>query len=299
MILRTRAKDLDLARGPLLMGVLNVTPDSFFDGGRAAGVEAAIARAEVMAEEGADLIDVGGESTRPGAAPVPLEEELRRVVPVVEALAARLPNVPISVDTMKAQVARRALEAGASVVNDVSALRHDPGMVKAVKDHGVPVILMHMQGEPRTMQKDPSYKDLVEEIKTFFAQRMDWAVRQGLRPHQFVLDPGIGFGKTVEHNLEILRNVKSFLELEQPLLIGASRKSFIGRLLARQSPPEGGRAAEPLPAGERLEGTLAAHLWAAAEGAHLLRVHDVAAHRKALALWRNLQGEGRAQDRHR
>ena len=278
MILKTRAKNLDLAQGPLLMGILNVTPDSFSDGGRHAPLESAIARAETMAEEGVDVIDVGGESTRPGAEAVPLEEELRRVTPVVEALCGRLPGIPISVDTMKADVARRCLDAGASIVNDVSALRHDPGMVKAVKEHGVPVVLMHMLGDPRTMQKNPVYKDVVEDIKDFFTERMDWAVRQGLRPHQFILDPGLGFGKTTAHNLDILRRTRSFMELEQPLLIGASRKSFIGKLL-------GGEEA-PAPAAERGEGSLAAHLWSAAQGAHLLRVHDVKETRRALLLWR-------------
>jgi dihydropteroate synthase len=278
MILKTRAKELDFSKGPLLMGVLNVTPDSFSDGGRHLAVEAAIAGAEEMVEEGVDLIDVGGESTRPGAEPVSLEEEIRRVAPVAEALCERFPGVPISIDTMKAPVARRCLEAGASVINDVSALRHDPDMVKAVKEHGVPVILMHMQGEPRSMQKSPSYKDVVEDIKDFFTERMDWAVRQGLRPHQFVLDPGLGFGKTTAHNMEILRRVKSFLELEQPLLIGASRKSFIGKILGTES--------EPSPVSERNEGSMAVHLWAAAQGAHILRVHDVKETRRALVLWR-------------
>jgi dihydropteroate synthase len=291
LILKTRAGVLDLTKGPLLAGVLNVTPDSFSDGGRHATVESAIAQAEIMAEEGAGLIDVGGESTRPGAAPVDATEEIRRVVPVVEVLAGRLPSIPISVDTMKAEVARRCLDAGASLINDVSALRHDPDMVNVIKEHGVPVILMHMQGEPRTMQKNPIYRDVVEDIKDFFTERMDWAVRKGLRPHQFVLDPGLGFGKTTAHNLDILRRLKSFHELEQPIMIGASLKSFIGRVLARETlPASSWDAVDPLPPAERAEGTLAAHLWAASRGAHLLRVHDVAAHRRALALWRSLEG---------
>jgi dihydropteroate synthase len=284
LILRTRAKNLDLSE-TLLMGVLNVTPDSFFDGGRTAAPEAAIARAETMAREGADLIDVGGESTRPGADPVPLEEELRRVVPVVEVLARRLPHVPLSVDTSKAEVARRCLEAGASLVNDVSSLQFDTKMVDVVREHQVPVVLMHMKGDPRTMQKSPAYKDVVEDIKDFLTARMDWAVRQGLRAHQFLLDPGIGFGKTVEHNLRILRGLRSFLELEQPLVIGVSRKSFIGKLL--------GEGDKPLPPEERLEGTLAAHLWAASQGAHILRVHDVKETRRALSIWQAVSSGGK------
>jgi dihydropteroate synthase len=280
VILKTRAASLDMSRGPLLMGILNVTPDSFSDGGRHASVQEAIARAETMIEEGAAVIDVGGESTRPGAESVPLEEEVRRVVPVVEVLCERLPAVPISVDTMKAEVARRCLDAGASLVNDVSALRHDPGMTKALVEHGVPVVLMHMQGDPRTMQKNPSYGDVVRDIQRFFTERMDWAVRQGLRPHQFVLDPGLGFGKTTEHNLDILRRLRSFRELEQPVLVGLSRKSFLGRALGGES--------SPLPVGEREEASLAAHLWAAAQGAHMLRVHDVKGTRRALEMWRVL-----------
>lgn len=260
------------------MGILNVTPDSFSDGGRHAVVASAIARAEAMAEEGAHLIDVGGESTRPGADPVPLEEELRRVLPVVEVLAQRLPRVPISVDTMKAEVARRCLDEGASLINDVSALRHDPDMAGAVKEHGVPVVLMHMLGEPRAMQKNPSYKDVVEDVRRFFRERMAFAEERGIR--NVLLDPGLGFGKTTEHNLDLLRRLEAFGGLGRPLLLGASRKSFIGRRLGTEE--------DPLPPEDRLEGTLAVHLWAAFRGAHILRVHDVAAHARAVKLWRSL-----------
>jgi dihydropteroate synthase len=277
LILKTRAKDLDLSKGPLLMGILNVTPDSFSDGGRYASVEAAVARAETMIAEGADLIDVGGESTRPGADPVTAEEELRRTAPVIEALRARRPSVPISIDTTKSLVARRALEAGASLVNDVSALRDDPSLIRVIREHDVPVVMMHRRGDPRTMQANPVYENVVNEIKDFLSERMDWAVRGGLRPDQFIIDPGIGFGKTTAHNVEILKNLRSFLELEQPLLIGASLKSFIGKIV--------GEEADPSPTEERVEGTLAAHLWSAAHGAHILRVHDVAAHRRALAVY--------------
>ena len=278
MILKTRAGILDFDEGPFLMGILNVTPDSFTDGGKYGTIEAAVSRAKAMVAEGADLIDVGGESTRPGADPVPLEEELRRVTPVVEILCRSFPHVPISIDTTKAAVARRCLESGASIVNDVSALRDDPAMARVVKEHDVPVILMHRQGISRTMQANPIYENVVDEIKDFLSERMDWAVRQGLRADQFVVDPGIGFGKTTAHNLDLLRNLRSFLEMEQPLLVGASLKSFIGKILGEEDCPA--------PVEERAEGTLAAHLWAASQGAHILRVHDVAAHRKALTMWK-------------
>ncbi len=280
MFLKTRAKTLDLSRGPRLMGILNVTPDSFSDGGQYLTAEAAVARAEVMAEEGADLIDVGGESTRPGAAPVPLEEELRRVVPIVEILAQRLPQTPLSVDTTKAEVARQCLDAGASLINDVSALQFDTKMVDVVRKHQIPVVLMHMQGDPRTMQKHPVYKDVIQDIQAFFKERLAWAVKNGLKPEQILLDPGIGFGKTVEHNLEILRNLKSFLALGHPLVLGTSRKSFIGKVLGSED--------KPLPPEDRLEGTLATHLWAAQQGVHILRVHDVKQTRRALSLWEKM-----------
>lgn len=281
MILRTRAKDLDLSRGPLLMGIINATPDSFSDGGKHLSPENAVSRAEVLVREGADVIDVGGESTRPGADPVSAEEELRRTGPVVEAIRRRFPSVPLSIDTTKAVVARHALEAGASLVNDVSALRDDPAMVHVVREHDVPVVLMHRRGHPKSMQADPRYTDVVEDIKDFLSERMDWAVRQGLRPDQFILDPGIGFGKRTEHNVDILKRLRSFLELEQPLLVGASLKSFIGRLIGKEEIPAN--------VDQRQEGTLAVHLWAADHGAHFLRVHDVAAHKRALTLWKTLK----------
>jgi dihydropteroate synthase len=289
MILKTRAKDLNLSR-PCLMGVLNVTPDSFSDGGRYMSPEAAIARAEELVEEGADMLDIGGESTRPGASPIPLEEEIQRVVPLVEILAQRLPHIPISIDTTKAEVARLALEEGASLVNDVSALQLDSKMAAVVREHQIPVILMHRQGDPRTMQKNPHYTDVVKDIKRFFQERSAFATAQGLKTHQILLDPGIGFGKTVEHNLQILRGIKSFLELDRPLVIGTSRKTFIGKILAADLTSALSRdTVAPLSPEERLEGTLATHLWAAHQGAHILRVHDVKATRRALTLWETLQ----------
>ncbi len=285
MILKTRAKTLDFSGGPRLMGILNATPDSFSDGGQYLTPEAAIARAETMAEEGADLIDVGGESTRPGARPVPLEEELRRVLPIVDILAQRLPQTPLSVDTTKAEVARQCLDAGASLINDVSALQFDTKMAGVVRERQIPVILMHMQGDPRTMQKHPVYKDVIQDIQAFFKERVAWAVKNGLKPEQILLDPGIGFGKTVEHNLEILRNLKSFQDLGHPLVLGTSRKSFIGKLLGSKD--------KPLPPEDRLEGTLATHLWAAIQGVHVLRVHDVKQTRRAIEIWRAMEGNHR------
>lgn len=273
-ILHTRAGDLNLTGRAHVMGVLNVTPDSFSDGGRFLSPEAAIARAETMVEEGAEIIDVGGESSRPGAAPVPLDEELRRVAPIVEILAQRLPRIPISVDTYKAQVARRALEAGASIINDISALRTDPEMVSVLKEHGVPVILMHMQGSPENMQIQPRYTDVVAEINDFFEERLAFCARHGLN-NQIVLDPGIGFGKTLEHNLEILRRLAELGKWSHPILIGTSRKSFLARILEAR----GGNASEPQ---DRLEGSVASAVWAASQGARILRAHDVKATRRAL-----------------
>jgi dihydropteroate synthase len=281
MILNTRAGDLKLSSRVHLMGVLNVTPDSFSDGGKFLSPEAALARAEAMAEEGADIIDVGGESTRPGAPPVPLQEEIRRVVPVVEVLAQRFPSLPISVDTTKAEVARLCLEEGASIINDVSALRFDAGMAAVLREHGVPVILMHMQGSPSDMQDNPAYGDVAREIKDFFQERLGFLADQGLK-NQTVLDPGIGFGKMLEHNVAILKNLRSFVEMGKPVLLGTSRKSFLGRLLAEEG--------RPLPPEEREEATLASGLWAALQGVHILRVHDVRAAARSLKVWRAASG---------
>jgi len=285
VILATRAGALDLSR-PRVMGILNTTPDSFSDGGDHLTPEAAIARAEVMVEDGADLIDIGGESSRPGAAPVPAEEELRRVVPIVEILAQRLPHVPISVDTTKAAVARAACDAGASLVNDISALRFDARMADVLRAHDVPVILMHMQGTPADMQANPVYGDVVEDIKLFFRERLAFLAARGLK-NAAVLDPGIGFGKRFEHNLEILRRLKEFRDLERPLLVGPSRKAFLGRLLA-------GDGTTP-PPHERDAATAVACLWAVQAGARLVRVHDVKGVRQALRVWEAL-GAGAVAD---
>jgi dihydropteroate synthase len=250
----------------LIMGVLNVTPDSFSDGGKFLDVERAVEHAKEMARAGADIVDVGGESTRPGAAPVGVEEELRRVLPVVE----RLRDVVVSVDTTKAAVAERALAAGARIVNDISALRFDARMVDVVRDAGAGAVLMHMQGTPQIMQRDPHYDDIIAEVRSFLAERVAFAESHGLKKSQIAVDPGIGFGKTVAHNLQILARLGEFGSLGCPLLVGVSRKSFIGKLL---TPREAGRKPET---DGRLWGTAATVAWAVAQGAQIVRVHDVA-----------------------
>ncbi|WP_025323138.1 dihydropteroate synthase [Deferrisoma camini] len=256
---------------PLVMGILNVTPDSFSDGGDYFDREAALDRALQMVEEGADLLDVGGESTRPGAPPVPLEEEERRVVPVIEHLAHRV-GVPISVDTYKAGVARRAVEAGAALVNDVSGLRMDPAMAGTVAGLGAGLVVMHMRGDPRTMQSDTRYADLVGEIFRALEESVDRAVEAGVDRARVWVDPGIGFGKSAEQNLVLLRRLAEFRSLGCPVLVGASRKSFIGRTLGIEDPKD------------RLEGSLAAAVVAVWNGARILRVHDVRATRRAADL---------------
>jgi len=248
------------------MGVLNVTPDSFSDGGKFLGVDLAVEQAREMARAGADIIDVGGESTRPGAAAVSAEEELGRVLPVIE----RLRDMVVSVDTTKVVVAEQALAAGARIVNDISALRFDSRMVEVVRDAGAGVVLMHMQGTPRTMQQSPHYDDVIAEVRSFLAERVAFAESHGLKKSQIAVDPGIGFGKTVAHNLQILARLGEFGSLGCPLLVGTSRKSFIGKLLGQR---EAGR--RPGMDG-RLWGTAATVAWAVAQGAQVVRVHDVA-----------------------
>ncbi len=252
-----------------LMGVVNVTPDSFSDGGLYLDPEAAIAHGRELAAAGAEILDVGGESTRPGAEAVAAEEELRRVVPVIQGLVAT--RAEISIDTSKAAVAAAALDAGAGIVNDVTALRGDSEMAALCAERGATVVLMHMRGEPRTMQDDPRYGDVVAEVKAFLAKRLGAATAAGIAEEKVWLDPGIGFGKTADHNLELLRRLGELRELGRPLVIGTSRKSFIGKV--------DGSAAD-----ERLGGTIASSVLAAAEGAEVLRVHDVAEARQALAV---------------
>lgn len=248
----------------VVMGILNVTPDSFYDGGRYAEHGSAIGRALQMVEEGADIIDIGGESTRPGSQPVSEEEELRRVLPVIEAVRARA-DVPISIDTTKSRVAEQALQAGACMVNDISGLGFDPRMAEVVAQAGALCCLMHIQGTPQTMQKNPQYIDVVCDISAYFQERLALAERAGIPSQNIWLDPGIGFGKTVEHNLRILRRLREFTAFGLPILIGTSRKSFIGKVLG-DLPPE-----------ERLEGTAATVAVAIMNGANAVRVHDVQA----------------------
>ena len=256
---------------PRVMGIVNVTPDSFSDGGAHFDADAAIAHGLKLAEEGADLLDIGGESTRPGAGEVAIEDELRRVIPVIEALAAQL-AIPISIDTSKPEVMRAAVEAGAGMINDVFALRRD-GALDAAAALGVPVVLMHMLGEPRTMQDAPDYDDVVGEVHRFLAERIFAAEMAGVARRNIVVDPGFGFGKTTAHNLQLLAQLRRFTELGVPVLAGMSRKKSIGELTGREDPRE------------RVFGSVAAHLIAAQNGAMLLRVHDVAATVDALKVW--------------
>jgi dihydropteroate synthase len=253
----------DLARRPLVMGVVNVTPDSFSDGGLFLDAHAATEHGERLAAEGADLLDVGGESTRPGAEPVPLQEELERVVPVVERLALRSGGPRVSIDTMKLEVARAALQAGARIVNDVTAFRHDPDMAGLVAEAGAGCCLMHMLGEPRTMQDDPRYDDVVSDVKAFLEERLAFARREGVPEERVWLDPGIGFGKTLEHNLELIRRLDEIVAIGRPVVIGTSRKSFIAKITGR-------------PDEARVAGTIAANVLALERGASVFRVHDVA-----------------------
>ncbi len=261
-LLRFRDWEFDLSQRPLVMGILNVTPDSFSDGGLYAEPDLAVQRALEMVSEGADIIDIGGESTRPGSDPVPLEEELRRVVPVIEALSKRV-SVPISIDTYKAEVARQAIKAGATIVNDISGLRFDPEMPSVVGSEGVGVVLMHIKGTPKDMQKDPTYEDLFGEINAYLAESIQIARAAGVAQEAIVLDPGIGFGKQPEHNLQIIKYLDRFLVHGRPVLVGPSRKSFIGLVLGGVAPSE------------RVEGTAAAVALAVFNGATIVRVHDV------------------------
>jgi dihydropteroate synthase len=263
------------------MGVVNVTPDSFSDGGAFLERDAAVAHGLELVGEGADILDVGGESTRPGAKPVSVEEELRRVGPVIDGLARAGTTAQISIDTSKAAVAAAALRAGASLVNDVSAFRADPEMAGVVADSGAECCLMHMLGEPRTMQRagGPQYKDVVDDVKAFLEERLSFAVSEGVDERNVLVDPGIGFGKTVAHNLELLRRLDELTALGRPLVIGTSRKSFLGRIAA-----DAAGLVEPLDAHHRLAGTIATNVLALERGASVFRVHDVGQVREALAV---------------
>lgn len=273
MILRCGSYRLILDR-PLIMGVVNVTPDSFSDGGQFLPAQAAVDHARRLIDEGADLLDVGGESTRPGAAPVALDEERRRVLPVVEALAGA--GVPLSVDTQKPELMREAVAAGAALINDVNGFEA-PGALEAVAGSDCAICIMHRQGDSRTMQQAPQYADVVAEVDAWLRQRTDAAEQAGIARDRIVLDPGFGFGKTLEHNLALLRDLKVIAAAGYPVLAGLSRKSMIGALTGK-------------PVGERMVGSVAAALLAAQRGAAIVRVHDVAAMRDALKIWQAVNG---------
>jgi dihydropteroate synthase len=261
------------------MGIVNVTPDSFSDGGRFLQVDAAVEHALRLADDGADILDVGGESTRPGATPVSLDDELARVVPVVRRLAG-LVDVPISVDTTKSEVARQSIAAGAEIVNDISGLQFDPTMVSVCRESSVGIVCMHMQGTPETMQQAPHYEDVVAEICHYFRGRLDRLQDEGIPAERVMLDPGVGFGKTAAHNLEILSRLSEFHQLGRPILIGHSRKRFLKSLLGRELD-------------ERLAGGLGVSIALAAQGVECLRVHDVSAHRDALIAWETVSKKTR------
>jgi dihydropteroate synthase len=270
LVWHIRDRILRIDRRPLVMGIVNVTPDSFSDGGYHAAPEAAVAHSLELVRQGADILDIGGESTRPGARPVSLEEELRRVVPVVQKLAKQT-SVPLSIDTTKAEVARAALAGGASIVNDVTALTGDPKMAEVVKAGNAGLVLMHMKGTPATMQRDPRYEDVIAEIGKFLEERLQAAFSAGIEKDKIALDPGIGFGKTSEHNLQILARLGEFQRLGRPVCLGVSRKGFVGRLLNNR------------PVERRLAGSLAAVCYAMARASiQIVRVHDVEETRDAL-----------------
>lgn len=267
-IIQVRSKQYTLGERTWIMGVLNITPDSFSDGGLFLDHKKAVEHGLKLTKEGADIIDIGGESSRPGSDPISLTEELDRVIPVITELKQKT-DVLISIDTMKAGVAENALDAGADIINDISALRVDPDLAYLAAERKTPVILMHMLGTPKTMQDNPAYDNVLTQIHTFFEERIDYAVTQGIKKSKLFLDPGIGFGKRLQDNLVLLKELSFFIDLNLPLLIGPSRKSFIGAIL-------------DLPVTQRLEGTLASTTAAILNGAHIVRVHDVAAVRKAV-----------------
>jgi len=257
-------------RKPLVMGIVNVTPDSFFDGGKYYSPEAAIRHGLRMAEEGADIIDIGGESTKPFSKPVSIDEELQRIIPVIEGIRAQS-NIPISIDTYRSKVAEEACKRGAHIVNDISGLTFDEKMVNVVCEFGTSLIIMHIKGRPDNMQENPFYDDVVSEIKAYFKERMDFATNHGVREENIILDPGIGFGKRVEDNLKIIKHISDFKELGRPILIGTSMKSFIGKITDS-------------PLHERTEGTIASIAICVWNGADIVRVHDVRGAKKAIQL---------------
>ena len=282
--MRCRGKTLAFGERTHVMGILNVTPDSFSDGGRYVDAAAAVMHAEQMVTEGATLIDIGGESSRPGASPVSASEELARILPVIRGIVERL-DVLISVDTYKAAVAQHALEAGAHLINDITALRGDAALAGVVSEMQAGLILMHMQGTPRTMQRAPAYQDVVVDVRESLRESIDRAESAGVAADRIIIDPGIGFGKTTAHNLELLRHLSEFRDLQKPLLVGTSRKAFIGKVLG-------------LPVTDRAEGTIATVCWAVAQGVDLVRVHDVKPNVRAVQMMDALYREtdARAED---
>jgi len=256
------SKTIDLSKDPAMMGILNVTPDSFSDSGRSLQLDTAVEHALNMVRQGAAIIDVGGESTRPGSKPVGPDEQIKRTVPVIEKILQDT-DIPISIDTTHSAVAQAALDAGAVIINDISALRDDPKMASLAASHHAAVVLMHMQGKPATMQKNPTYTNVVKEVIAFLAERLKFALAAGIDANSLLIDPGIGFGKTVDHNLMLISEISQFHHLKIPLMVGLSRKSFIGKILDLDQPAD------------RLIGTAAAHAWCIAGNVQILRVHDV------------------------
>lgn len=276
--LRIRNYLFDWKDTPYLMGIINVTPDSFSDGGEAETVEKALEKAKSMLEEGAHIIDIGGESTRPFSEPVPEDVEIKRVIPVIRAIRESFPEAIISVDTYKAKVAELALKNGADLINDISGCQFDKNMVKVAKDFECPIIVMHIKGTPKTMQINPYYQDVVKEIKGYFYERIDFLIQKGISFEKIILDPGLGFGKTFQHNIELLRRLDEFKELERPLLIGPSRKSFIGEIVKK--PPK-----------ERDGGTAGVAIFSFLKGVQFLRVHNVALVKDTLRTFKFLLGD--------
>ncbi|MFC2168803.1 dihydropteroate synthase [Acidobacteriota bacterium] len=268
--LQINGQDFILGQETWIMGILNVTPDSFSDGNLYFDRNEAVKHGLNLIKEGANILDIGAESSRPGSDPIPVQEELDRILPVISELRDHTDTL-LSIDTTKAEVARRALDAGADIINDISSFKFDPDMLPLVAEREIPIVLMHLKGNPKTMQDNPSYENLLAEVKSFFQERIDKAVSSGIRKDKIIIDPGIGFGKNFKDNLSLIRNLKYFENLGRPLLVGHSRKSFIGKIV--DSPPQ-----------DRLEGSLSAAVLSVSHGAHLLRVHDVAATKKAVLI---------------
>lgn len=276
---QTNGKEYTLGHRTWIAGIINVTPDSFSDGNLYLDKDKAIARGLELVSEGSDIIDIGGESTKPGSETISAEEEIRRVIPVISALRQRI-DIPISIDTTKSEVAEAALDAGADIINDISSLRFDPRMGPLAAQKDVPVILMHMKGTPKTMQRNPSYENVVLEVMAFLKERLKAAEACGIKKEKLIIDPGIGFGKRLEDNLTLLSNLRALEELNRPIMVGTSRKSFIGKIL--NVPPQ-----------ERLEGTIATAILSIVNGAHILRVHDVALVKKAVLVAEAIMNENR------